>query len=228
MASQLQAILLRPTLIPELTVQPTRRDVCPVLGDLLSAPTFTLSIWSLRLWKSNCTFRNSSSITSLPFFVWKTLVATAIQVWADEWSNLRSIVNDADSFWRTLQTSSPERIMVLNGSILPEYQQIRSLLRLWRIVWVCKHPDHVSRWAWVHLASSVLGIRQRVPTLRAASSLRWIILSTVWVGRFSNLAAWRGLRNEVGSDWFSMDSSARPALNNNLSTFVDKFKAYED
>jgi len=46
----------------------------------------------------------------------------------------------------------------------------------------------------------------------------------VWVGRFSNLAAWRGLRNEVGSDWFSMDSSASPALNNNLSTFVDKFK----
>ena len=49
----------------------------------------------------------------------------------------------------------------------------------------------------------------------------------VWVGRFSNLAAWRGLRNEVGSDWFSMGSSARLALNNNLSTFVDKFKAYE-
>jgi len=115
--------------------------ICPVLGDWLSAPTSTLSIWRVWGYENQLVLSGTAvSITSLPFFLWKTLVATAIQEWADQWSNLRPIVNNEDSFWRTRQTSPPERIMVLNGSILPEYQQIRSPLRLWRIVWSVQTP----------------------------------------------------------------------------------------
>lgn len=50
-------------------------------------------------------------------------------------------------------------------------------------------------------------MRQRLPSFRAGSSLLWIILRIVRIGRFSNLAACSGVRNGVASALLSMHSS---------------------
>ncbi len=50
-------------------------------------------------------------------------------------------------------------------------------------------------------------MRQRLPTFRAGSSLLWIILRIVQIGRFSNLAACSGVRNGVESACLSMHIS---------------------
>src|ERR1043166_7155684 len=71
---------------------------------------------------------------------------------------------------------------------------------------------------------ALLGIRQWVPTFMAGSSLRWIILNTVWVDKFSSLAAWPGVRNSVRASRFSIESLHGTVSQNNLSTFVDKIK----
>jgi hypothetical protein len=66
-------------------------------------------------------------------------------------------------------------------------------------------------------------MRERLPSFRAGSSLLWIILRIVQIGRFSNLAACSGVSN--GSAWFGI----RFTMDNekNLSYFADKFKPTE-
>jgi len=65
-------------------------------------------------------------------------------------------------------------------------------------------------------------MRQRFPSFRGGSSLLWMILRIVRIGRFSNLAGCSGVRNGGGSACFSIDSSPLKREFQRLSDGVGK------